>query len=710
MSGIHSPRPIISFGPFEADLQTQEVKKHGIRLHLPGQSFQILKILLERPGELVTREELNQALWPTDTFVDYGHGVNAAVNRLREALGDSAENPQLIETLHRRGYRFIGTITKPESVAGEVAQISGESSAPSQVEDGPDTSGQTAALKRWRWKLAVAIMLVAVGALYWFYRPRTPVVTSIHQLTRTGHHKSTALFHHPVTDGTRVYFDEWFGDRWHLAQVATQGGEVSYIEMPLIKNPTISDISDDGSQLLVPDVTAKFEDPAWVFSLPNGPTRKIPGRDVALPVFLPRSNQIAYLLSSDPTHLFTSQLDGSNAHPMFAAPGPISSFAISPDGQRARFSVDGKMWESRLDGSELHRLLPQRKEPISRGQWSPDGRIYTFLSYDKDGPNLWAVTESTLGPYRLSSRPTQLTFGAALYRFWATSKDGKQIYALGETRHGELNVYDGTSGLFGNYLKGISAGFVDFSRDGQWVTYVAYPEATLWRSRVDGSERLQLTFPPMGAILNPKWSPDGRLIVFMEWGSSGRKIYLVPAEGGVPVLLVGGDYLPSDPTWSPDGKSIAYGGGVITGKSDIRILNLDTMQSATIPGSKGVFSPRWSPDGHYIAALSIDSTKLLLHNVTRSRWTQMPLTKVGMEGVGWPMWSHDSRYLYVMRNEKILKLRVPDGREELAASVDFEVTCPVFLQGWFGLTPDDRVIVLRDRGTDELYALDLDYR
>src|ERR1700751_3330178 len=113
-----------SFGPFEADLQTQELKKHGVRLRLPGQSFQILKMLLQRPGELVTREELQRALWPSDTYVDFDHGVNAAVNRGREALGDSAEKPCFIETLPRRGYRFIIPITPSyQAASSESADV-----------------------------------------------------------------------------------------------------------------------------------------------------------------------------------------------------------------------------------------------------------------------------------------------------------------------------------------------------------------------------------------------------------------------------------------------------------------------------------------------------------------------------------------------------------------------------------------------------------
>src|SRR4029077_4838360 len=119
MAGNQQLPTVISFGPFEADLQTQELRKQGVRLRLPGQSFQILKLLLERPGVLVSREELHTALWPSETFVDFEHGVNAAVNRPREALGDNADNPRFIETLPRRGYRFLGPSIRAEQDTAE---------------------------------------------------------------------------------------------------------------------------------------------------------------------------------------------------------------------------------------------------------------------------------------------------------------------------------------------------------------------------------------------------------------------------------------------------------------------------------------------------------------------------------------------------------------------------------------------------------------
>jgi DNA-binding winged helix-turn-helix (wHTH) protein len=97
---------VVRFGVFEVDLRAGELRKNGSKLKLAGQPFQVLAILLERPGELVTREELQKRLWP-DTFVDVDHNLNTAINRIREVLGDSAENPRFVETLSRRGYRFV---------------------------------------------------------------------------------------------------------------------------------------------------------------------------------------------------------------------------------------------------------------------------------------------------------------------------------------------------------------------------------------------------------------------------------------------------------------------------------------------------------------------------------------------------------------------------------------------------------------------------
>src|SRR5215470_5011344 len=134
---------LVRFGAFEANFTTGELRKHGIRVKLQDQPFQVLKILLLRPGELVTREELRRSLWSSGTFVDFDNGLNAAINRLREALGDSAEDPKLIETLPRRGYRFIGAVSEP---AAADSRPLAPANPPGEVQNAPVAAGPAAGI------------------------------------------------------------------------------------------------------------------------------------------------------------------------------------------------------------------------------------------------------------------------------------------------------------------------------------------------------------------------------------------------------------------------------------------------------------------------------------------------------------------------------------------------------------------------------------
>jgi TolB-like protein/DNA-binding winged helix-turn-helix (wHTH) protein/Tfp pilus assembly protein PilF len=153
---VYAPSRQIRFGLFEVDLHTGELRKQGLRLTLKGQPFEVLAMLLARPGEMVTREELQKKLWPGDTFVDFEHGLNTAVNKLREALGDSAENPRFVETLARRGYRFIYPVEGSAASRG----------APSLV--GKILALQAPTGKCWFLALTAALMVALVSLLLTF--------------------------------------------------------------------------------------------------------------------------------------------------------------------------------------------------------------------------------------------------------------------------------------------------------------------------------------------------------------------------------------------------------------------------------------------------------------------------------------------------------------------------------------------------------------
>jgi dipeptidyl aminopeptidase/acylaminoacyl peptidase len=286
------------------------------------------------------------------------------------------------------------------------------------------------------------------------------------------------------------------------------------------------------------------------------------------------------------------------------------------------------------------------------------------------------------------------------------SKDGKKLFVIGQTYRGELMRYDSKSRQFSPFLGGISAEYIAFSKDGQWAAYVSYPEGTLWRSKLDGSERLQLTYPPLHAML-PRWSPSGEKIIFFEFESSSgnpARMYAVSPEAGSPRQLLPDDRRHQlDPNWSPDGNKIVYGGQSNDTASAIHILDLASRQVSDLPGSQGLYSPRWSPNGRYVSAFSGDSMRLLLFDFQNQKWTELA------EGsLSWLNWSRKGDYVYVLDSrlrDAVLRIRINDHKSELVADLKNFLTAGQH-GGSLALAPDDSPLLLRDAGTQDVYALD----
>ncbi len=197
MSANSSSRRVIRFSTFEVNLHTGELRQRGQKVKLQEQPLQVLAALLERPGEMVTREELRSKLWPEDTFVDFDHSPNAAIKRLRDALGESAETPILIETLARRGYRFIAPVVQdaaPQSEAQErvVPAVTASSSAAVKVAE-PRTTARDR--KLWKTTIPAATLVIAlVGIFNWIGRPLPPPkVLNTTQITHDGVLNKTAF-------------------------------------------------------------------------------------------------------------------------------------------------------------------------------------------------------------------------------------------------------------------------------------------------------------------------------------------------------------------------------------------------------------------------------------------------------------------------------------------------------------------------------------
>jgi Tol biopolymer transport system component len=279
-----------------------------------------------------------------------------------------------------------------------------------------------------------------------------------------------------------------------------------------------------------------------------------------------------------------------------------------------------------------------------------------------------------------------------------------------------LQHLDLKSQQFVPFLSGISAGEVDFSRDRRWVTYLSYPDTLLWRSRSDGSEKLQLTSPPM-AVSMPRWSPEGKQITFLcTLPGKPPRICLVSADGGdIETLLPNDPHWPDDPQWSPDGKSLLFAEyplGMVGKPEEFSLgqYDLQTRKVAILAGSEGMLGPRWSPDGRYIATFSADTKKALLLELSTGKWSELATGTV----LQYPNWGPDSKYLYFEDNgaegPEVDRVSVVSKKKERVVALQgvSRVAMPESGTPWTGVAPDGSTLIMRDVGSRELYSLELE--
>ena len=555
--------------------------------------------------------------------------------------------------------------------------------------------------------------LAAVAGAY-FLRPASaaPTLTGSTQITNDGFPKRSL-----ATDGTRLYFSEYAGGHSVLREVSTSGGEAAPLQVPLA-SADIYDYSQRNAQLLVRGDAegSETESPIWILPLPAGSPRRVGSILAHVATWTPDGLHILY---GNGTHLYLCNPDGTESHPFLETKGIPFNLRYSPDGTRLRFSLRDPalhsvaLWEATLQNQSPHALLPDWNKPPQEtaGNWTPDGRYFLFDSVRGSARDIWALRDRSSWFSKTSKPPTQLTLGPLLFSNPTPSSDGTKLFVIGQQRRFDLVRFSGQSAQSIITLPGISAGEADIARDGQTMVYVNHPESTLWRSNLDGSARTQLTFAPMQVHM-PRWSPDGKQIVFMgSLPGHPWKIYLLPSEGGTPQELKDGERNQGDPTWMPDGHSIVFAGmpwldySVASGPN-IHLLDLRTNQVIDIPGSEGLFSPRCSPDGRYISALSSDSTRLLLFDVVKKTWAPLATSMFAYEN-----WSHDSAYLYAEdypdKLDDIVRIHVPDGKLERLFSVKDVPRGFDPWEFWVGLAPDNSILLMRDRSTQEIYSLDV---
>ncbi len=724
------------FGLFEADSGSGELRKSGVRLRLQAQPFRVLLCLLERPGELVTREEIQNRLWGSETIVDFDHSLGTAINKLRDTLGDSAENPRFIETLARRGYRFLAPVTvlnPPEEgikpPAADPLERPTRAADPLPASQSGGTTIPLHPVRRGRSRTLLWILCAAAAAgLGGFVLGvgQRPVYTAPPRLTRITFSGRVSpgdplfeSFPGTATDGSRIYFQEIENGGAVLAQALIADGETTTLALPEeLASPSLGDISPDGSQLLLRNHLATAPEQAlWIASTIGGTAQKIPGILAHDATWLPDGQHILYASGDS---LYVANENGSGIHRFATLPGRAFWLRWSPDGSRLRLTLlndethTSALWNLNRHGGDAHLLLPDwTSSPPAEccGSWTADGRYYVFQSARNGDSNIWAIPERG-GWLGRPEKPIRITNGPLDYEAPITGREGDRTFFIGLTNQSELLRYDPDAHLFvpcGGPLS--NARRVAFSRDGQWVAWIRDDDGSLWRSRTNGSGRMQITSRPMQVFMM-HWSPDAQHLVLMaRQPGMPWKIYTVDADGGHLQEVLDEKRSEADPDWSPDQKTLVFGRlpDLMAEASEpkaIYLVNVATRKLTRLPGSSGLFSPRWSASGKYIAALSIDQKKLMVYDVAKKTWRLL-----AQQNIADPAWSHDDHAIYfhdfAQADQPIYRAVVATGKVERVADLHDLRSAIVLDYRFAGLAPGDVLLVSARTSTANLYSAEL---
>ncbi|HET6181704.1 MAG TPA: winged helix-turn-helix domain-containing protein [Candidatus Sulfotelmatobacter sp.] len=731
-------KQLLEFGPFRVDLDQRLLLRQEQPVPLSPKAFDLLLALASRSGQVVLKDDLMKLLWP-DTFVEESN-LGQHVFQLRKALGDRTQDHSYIVTIPGRGYRFVQQvrIIAPEDgtediviqsrsrthlVIDEDEKVSAaRSDRPAVFPAFPSPEqlslpGRVSAGERPRWRSAVVALLgAALGALvvWTFLRTvPTPRVVRTVQVTQFGRAEP---FSRVLPDGSRVYFTERLGGIWSLAQISEQGGEPSLIPSS-ITNIALFDIDRRGSRLIAASqgpVDTSFE-PLWVLPTIGGSKRRLGEIQASDAAWAPDGRSFVYCRGGE---LFVAGEEGQQPRKLFTYKGYILYPRWVPDGRRISFTTRDlatgtvALWEIGSDGGNPHQLSFGWKNPVPHwnggeccADWSPDGRYFVFRSIRDHVSSYWLMRDKTSWLDKGDSSPVQIYTSPDWISDPRFSADGKKLFFVDYKERRELVRYDTSRKLFVPYLGGIPARHLSFSRDGQWVAYKNESDGTLWRSRADGTQALQLTSPPFEAF-HPSWSPDGKKIVY----ALSRDLYVIPFDGGNPERLTSC----SQPSWSPDGRSILCTRWVVPDAGGwlpaIYRVDVNSREVTMVPGSETFEGPQWSPDGRYAAASDRKDEKLMLFDFARQKWSALA------DGLpyGWGIrWSADSNYVYYQHiydgeEQPIFRVRVSDRKVEQITTSRQILRADVLSYSMTGLTPDNSPLASLVHRNSDIYALELD--
>jgi Tol biopolymer transport system component/DNA-binding winged helix-turn-helix (wHTH) protein len=735
MSPQTSEHRICRFGLYEADLSFGTLKRHGIPLRVQDQPFKVLGYLLEHPDQIISREELRNHLWPEGTFVEFDGSLNTALMKLRAVLNDNAENPRFIETVPKKGYRFIAPVQlvgaesemakSPVSVSpGPAPAIAAEPVSPATFPAFTEPNGPARYSSRRLSARASGLLLFLAGVaattlFIWRLWPLPePHLAKVTQLTHTGR---VAPDSRVVTDGARLYFVSREDGRLALMTTSINGGSVEKLASPFA-NTAIFDVSPDRTELLIGPYTYEGEQiPLWIWPAHGGAPHRLGDVVASEAVWSPAGDLIAITQGN---HLMTVHRDGSGLRELHTFSATPHSLVWSADAKEIRFTLSNRdsaadeMWEVALDSPFLRRILPDATSGRhdTTGAWNNNEKYFLFtggsnsrLSRVMDSvSNLWALREPRGFFTRTSRQPVELTHGPVSFRNLSETGDSDRIFALGTHPEYQLLRINSATSNYSTILPDAGATDVDVTPDGQWLAYSLRENGALWKSRANGKDRVELTATAPGA-LSPQWSPDGKEVLFTAFFlHSTPQLYVLPSDGGTPRPILPPDSPGSAESgdWAPDGQRIVFD-YFEQGQSDLRILDRAAAKIQSLPNSQQLEQARWSPDGKYIAAISSRTHQIVLYHFDQQKWTVLAEASDphGMR------WSADSNYIYYQElsdaEQSVYRVRLVHSAPEKVFGFGRLLNSMASQCHFTGVAPDGSIYATLDRGGTDVYALDL---